>query len=230
MPHFKLVPHQFLRSFLEAGGFKVDGTIPNFIELEKYKYRERSSLAPRFLYLRGMHPFYNAPMALRAFSIVQKQWPDASLTMAGAPGSESAQCEGIIRDCGLSNVRFTGIVPKDRIPELADAHDIHLHANRVENMPVSIIEMWACGLPIIGTAVGGMVHLARSGSDSILVNSDDHAAMAEACLRLLSDRELARTLSRNGRARAEELSWEKVKPAWESVLLNGTVEAIHDAA
>jgi len=78
-----LVPHEFLRAELSALGLRVDGIIPNFIELEKYKFRERSRLAPRFLYLRGMHSIYNPAMAVRAFALIQQQYPDASLTMAG---------------------------------------------------------------------------------------------------------------------------------------------------
>jgi L-malate glycosyltransferase len=86
-------------------------------------------------------------------------------------------------------------------------------------MPVTIIEMWACGLPVVGTDVGGMPYLVRHGVDGILVKSEDHRAMAVACLDLLSNHALAAMLSRNGRAHAEELTWEKIKPMWEGALL-----------
>jgi glycosyltransferase involved in cell wall biosynthesis len=209
-----LVPHGFLQAELSTLGLRIDGVIPNFIDVEKYKFRERSRLAPRFLYLRGMHSIYNPAMALRAFAIIQQKYPDALLTMAGRENNDSKLCRALVRDLHLRNVHFVGQVPKEKIAELADQHDIHLHTNRVENMPVSIIEMWACGLPIVGTKVGGMPYLVRHRVDSILVASEDYQAMADACLELLSDRELARTLSRNGRIRAEELTWERIKPVW----------------
>ena len=209
-----LVPHEFLRAELSALGLRVDGIIPNFIELEKYKFRERSRLAPRFLYLRGMHSIYNPAMAVRAFALIQQQYPDASLTMAGRESTDSDLCRALVRDLHVRNVHFIGQVPKEQIPALADKHDIHLHTNRVENMPVSIIEMWACGLPIVGTSVGGMPYLVRHRVDGILVASEDYRAMADACFELLSESELARTLSQNGRARAQELTWESIEPAW----------------
>jgi glycosyltransferase involved in cell wall biosynthesis len=215
-----VVPHGFLQEQLSQLGLRIDGVIPNFIDIEPYKFRERAALEPRFLYLRGMHPIYNPAMALRAFAHIQQVYPDAFLTMAGPEGADSAYCRELVRSLKLHNVHFVGLVPKDEIPALADRHEIHLHTNRVENMPVSIIEMWACGLPIVGTNVGGMPYLVRHRVDGILVDSDDDRAMANACLELLSDRELARTLSRNGRARAEALTWEKIKPAWEKVLLS----------
>jgi glycosyltransferase involved in cell wall biosynthesis len=166
-----------------------------------------------------MHPFYNAPMALRAFALIQRNYPDAKLTMAGPEDTDSDYCRSLVRSLKLRNVHFVGIVPNEQIPYLADKHDIHLHTNRVENMPVSIIEMWACGLPIVGTNVGGMPYLVRNRIDGILVKSEDYHAMADACLELFSNSELAKTLSRNGRARAEELTWESIKPSWEKTLL-----------
>jgi glycosyltransferase involved in cell wall biosynthesis len=217
-PHLVLVPHEFLKSRLSALGLRVDGIIPNFIELENYTFRVRSTLAPRFLYLRGMHSYYNPSMAIRAFSLIQKKHPDALLTMAGPEGSESSNCRTLVRELGLRNVHFVGVVPKEQIPLLADKHDIHLHTNNVENMPITIIEMWACGLPIIGTEVGGMPYLVRNGIDGILVKPDDYQNMANACLKLLSNSELAATLCSNGRARAEEFTWESVKHLWQEAL------------
>src|SRR5207253_1609866 len=177
-------------------------------DLKRYTFRERSILAPRFLYLRGMYPYYNPEMAIRAFGIIQHRYPESLLTMAGEEGKESARCRALVRDLNLRNVQFVGLVPKEQIPGLADKHDIYLHTNRVENMPVTIIEMWACGLPIVGTDVGGMPYLVRNGIDGILVKSEDHRAMADTCLELLCNRKLAGMLSWNGRARAEELTWE----------------------
>src|SRR5262249_20622300 len=116
------------------------------------------------------------------------------------------------------NVHFLGLVPKAEIPELADKHDIYLHTNRVDNMPITVIEMWACGLPIVGTNVGGMPYLIRNTEDGILVESENYRAMADACFELLSNRDLATTLSRKGRARATEFTWDCVKPLWEKAL------------
>jgi glycosyltransferase involved in cell wall biosynthesis len=219
-----LVPHDFLKLTLSNLGIRIDGVLPNFIELEKYKFRERTCLVPRFLFLRGAHPIYNPEMALRAFALVQRRYPDALLTIAGPGTKNSISCQALVQALNLRNVHFVGQVLKEEVPTLADEHDIHLHTNRVENMPVSIIEMWACGLPIVGTNVGGMPYLVRNGQDTILVESEDYKAMADACIELLSNRQLANMLSRNGRRRAEQLIWESVKPKWErALLLNGKI-------
>jgi glycosyltransferase involved in cell wall biosynthesis len=219
LPNIVLVPHSFLLEQLTEKGLRIDGTIPNFIELEKYTFRHRSVLSPRFLYLRGLHPVYNPEMAIRAFALIQSKHPNALLTIAGPEYMSSAPIRALIGELGVRNVEFVGLMPKDQIPLLADQHDIHLHTNRVDNMPVSIIEMWACGVPVVGTNVGGMPYLIRNRVDGVLVDSEDHRAMADACFELLSNPELASKLSRNGRARAEELSWERVRPAWDQALI-----------
>ena len=213
-----LVPNGFLQEKLTALGLRIDGAIPNFIDLEQYRFRERVHLAPRFLYLRGFWSIYNPEMALRAFAIIQSKYPNASLTMAGREGDCSAMCRNLVRKLKLSNVNFVGLVPKNELIELADQHDIHLHTNRVENMPVSIVEMWACGLPIVGTNAGGMPYLARNNEDAILVESEDFMAMADACINLLSNPDLARRFSHNGRMRVQGLVWEQVKNSWLNAL------------
>jgi len=217
-PHTVLAPHAFLQQRLARAAIRIDGVIPNFIDLEKYTYRRRSSLKPRFLYLRGLDPVYNPEMAIRAFALVQRHFSDASLTKVGREGSDSVRIRALVRELGLRNVRFAGLIAKSEIPRLADEHDIHLHTNRFENMPVSIIEMWACGLPIVGTNVGGMPYLVKDGVDAILVPSEDHAAMAEACLKLLAEPILVERLSLSGRRRSEGLTWAHVKPMWERTL------------
>lgn len=224
-PDLVLTPHNYLRDALSALGIRIHGTIPNFIDIEKYPFRERSLLTPRFLYLRGMHAYYNPEMALKAFAIVQQKYPDSILTMAGAEGNHSAHCRALARHLGLRNVNFVGQVSKEEIPVLAEKHDIHLHTNRIDNMPVSIIEMWACGLPIVATHVGGLPYLIRHRLDGILVPSEDAEAMAQGCLELLTQADLARALSRNGRIRAREFCWDRIQSAWnQALLLDGEQE------
>ena len=172
---------------------------------------------PRFLYLRGTHEgIYHPDMCLRAFALIQARYPEASLTFAGA-GSQ-IRCEAVSRRLKLRNVSFVGLVPKDRIPELADRHDVYFQSNRIENMPVTVLEMWACGVAVAATSVGGTPYLVRHEIEGLLVPSEDHDALADACCRLLDDPQLALRLVRNGRAHVEQLTWERVRDQWLTVL------------
>lgn len=215
-PALRLAPHAFLAEELGALGITVDAIVPNVIDLDAYKYVERSRLRPRFLYLRGTHSIYDPETCLRAFAIIQSRHPHASLTMAAAGSLD--RCRALAGELGLRNVGFPGMVPKADVPRLADAHDIYFQANRVENMPVTILEMWACGLPVVGTTAGGTPYLVRDGEDGLLVAPGDSEALAAACCRLLDHPALALRLTRAGRARAEQLTWERIGPRWHEIL------------
>jgi len=194
-------PHAFLLERFKDSDLGINQTIPNFIDQEKYHYRERKPLRPRFLYLRGTHQIYNPEMCLRAFALVQSRYLNASLTIAGSGSTKS--CEALAFELNLRNVSFVGLVSKDQVPILADQHDIYLQSNRVENMPVTILEMWASGLPVVGTSVGGMPYLVHHEENGLLVPSEDHEALASACCRLLEDKDDQRALTPKGSTRAK---------------------------
>jgi glycosyltransferase involved in cell wall biosynthesis len=67
----------------------------------------------------------------------------------------------------------------------------------------------ACGVPVVASDVGGLPDQVVDGQTGLLVPRGDPAALAEACLRLLGDPELRRTMGRNGAEKARrEWSWE----------------------
>lgn len=213
-----VVPHEYLREQLAPFSLRVDAMVPNIIELENYPFRERSRIAPRLLFLRSFHPIYNPQLAVRVLAELQKTHPDASLTMAGPEDIESEPTRALVQTLGVRNVTFAGLVSKPKLVELAGEHDIHINTNRIDNFPVSVVEMWACGLPVVATRVGGTAYLIRDGEDGLLTPSDDALAMAQECRRLLGDAELTRRLSLAGRVRAESLTWDRVKGQWFSLL------------
>ena len=217
-PDILVTPHRFLRDKLSSLGLRIDAMIPNYIDLDRYTYRLRIGLTPRFLYLRGLHPIYNPEMALRVFSLVQKDYPEAVLTLAGPDDGYLRACKGLVKDLNLHNVKFLGVVPKKDLPKLINEHDIFIQSNRVDNMPVSLLEAWASGLPVVATNVGGIPYLIHDGIDGILVESEDYETMAKKCIELLNDPEKARSLSQNGCLRAQEFTWENVSSIWMKAL------------
>jgi len=102
------------------------------------------------------------------------------------------------------------------------AADIFINTNRIDNMPVAVVEACAMGLPVVATAVGGVPDLLKDGETGLLVPDDDDKMMAEAIKRLLDDAELAGRLSANGRLLAERSSWEQVRPRWEELFADLT--------
>ena len=98
-----------------------------------------------------------------------------------------------------------------------NAADIFINTNRVDNMPVGVVEACAMGLPVVATAVGGVPDLLTDCETGLLVPDSDDAAMVKAIKRLVSESGLAASLSANGRRLAERSSWESVLPQWDQV-------------
>jgi glycosyltransferase involved in cell wall biosynthesis len=98
---------------------------------------------------------------------------------------------------------------------LYDEADVYLNAPDIDNMPNSILEASACGLPIVSSDAGGIPYIVRHGVTGLLVPRDDDAALATAAMRLLEEPGLASRLV--AAARAEVLSrytWPAVEVGW----------------
>jgi glycosyltransferase involved in cell wall biosynthesis len=98
---------------------------------------------------------------------------------------------------------------------LLDAADILLNSPDIDNMPLSLIEAQAAGLPIVSTSTGGIPHVVSHGRTGLLVPPGDDAGMAQAALRLVEEPGLALRLSRQARADClDRFTWQAVQGEW----------------
>lgn len=188
-------------------------SIWNIIDAKQFIYRQRSRLRPIFLHNRILEPLYNVQCSLRAFKIVQQRYPDASLTVAH-DGPSRAELEAFARSLDLKNTRFIGSVPHSEIARLYDSVDIYMTSTNFDCMPLSLMECFASGLPVIATAVCGIPYIATSGETALLVPKNDHQAMADAAIRLLEDPSLVETITRKARAHVEIFRADSSRRQW----------------
>jgi glycosyltransferase involved in cell wall biosynthesis len=207
-----IVPSGYLVDVFARFGLHAE-IIANAVELERFCFRERTPLQPKFLCTRLFEPLYNIGNVIRAFHLVQQQYPDATLTLAG-DGSQRAQLEQLALDLGARNVDFRGFVKFEDMPALYDAHDIYLMANDIDNMPATLLESNACGLAIASTDAGGIPYLVTHERTALLVRCGDYQALAQQALRLLANPPLAQQLTRNGLVNAQQYTWPAVRNQW----------------
>jgi glycosyltransferase involved in cell wall biosynthesis len=207
-----VTPSAYLVDVFARFGLEAQA-IFNIVDAARYRYRERVPLAPVFLHNRAMEPLYNVECALRAFQIVQRRYPNAALTLAH-DGPLRPKLEQVVRDLGLQHVRFTGVVPQDGMPGLYDQADIFITSSNIDNMPLSILECYASGVPVIATRAGGIPYIAVNGETAILVDCNDHQAIAAAACRLLEDPASALRMVRNARAQCTRYEWPAIRESW----------------
>ena len=207
-----IVPSRFLVSVFEKFGFCAQ-IVPNIIDLGRFSPGPPSQNgAPTILVARNLEAIYDNASALRAFRIVKKSYPAAQLCIAGS-GPELSQLEHLAASQGVRDaVRFVGRIENGAMAELYRSADIVLNPSLADNMPNSVLEALACGVPVVSTDVGGVPHLLRHDVTGVLVAPSDHQAMAAAIIALLGDPARMRRLSVAGLQLAGQFSWPQVAP------------------
>ena len=214
-----VVPSDFLREVFRRHGLTAE-IVPNIIDVERF--RPANPQPPRFgggciLVARNLEAIYDVATALRAFARVAERYPAARLVVAGS-GPERDALSDLARFLEIADrVRFTGRVDNDRMAELYRDADVLLNTSRVDNMPNSLLEAMASGVPIVSSEVGGIPYLIQSGDTGLLVPPCDPEAAADAVLRVLSDPVLAERLKRRAGELVQAYAWENVRPQWLSL-------------
>jgi glycosyltransferase involved in cell wall biosynthesis len=216
LAHEVVVPSEYLVEVLRHFGIQARA-IFNFVDLENIPYRRRTSLQPRFLSNRNLEPMYNVACVLRAFARVQREVPGAELVVAGF-GSQREPLERFAKELGLRNTSFVGRISPEAMAEHYDRADLFLNGSDIDNMPLSIMDSFAAGVPVVSTNAGGIPYLVRDGETGLLVERGDDEALAAGALRLLRDDELASRVADAAREQCvTRFTWDAVRGQWEEV-------------
>lgn len=203
------VPSGFLAAVFGRRGIDTV-QVPNILPLAALPFRRRSPLRPRVIMSRHLEHDYNIACGIRAFAQLGERFGTATLVIAG-DGRERAALAALVRALGLEGrVTFVGNVENERMGALYDEADIFLNSSRVDNQPVSILEAFACGLPVVTTAVGGIPHMVTDGVDALTAADDDAPGLAARMCALLEDPMLAGRIAENARARVDAYAWPRI--------------------
>ena len=153
---------------------------------------------------------------MKALAAIRAVHPNARYAVAGV-GDRLPQLEQLRESLGLGDaVRFLGAVPDAELPALYNAADLYVGASRrhellVEGFGISLVEASACGLAVVGGRSGGVPDAVREGETGILVDPDDHAAVAAGVNELLASPERRKQLGAAGRRAVESYyNWDRV--------------------
>lgn len=211
----RVTPSAFLFRVFRHHGLDAE-VIPNIIDLSRFAPAapRQVNVAPHLIVTRNLEPIYDCPTALRAFAIVRRAMPGARLTVAGS-GPDLAALQALAAELGMADaVRFSGRIDNDRIPALYADADLVLNPSTVDNMPISILEAFASGVPVVSTDAGGIPDLVTHDKDGLLVPIGDADAMAAAALRVLGDTSLSARLREAGLQAAQQYAWTSVRRLW----------------
>jgi glycosyltransferase involved in cell wall biosynthesis len=207
-----VVPSRFLQGIFGSHGIDAR-VVPNIINRSRFRFRLRDPVQPRLLSTRNFEPLYNVACTIRVFARVQARRPDASLMLVGA-GSEETTLRQLVATLGLRHVTFAGRVAPDDIWRFYADADIYVQTPNIDNMPLSIVEAYSSGLPVVSTEAGGVPSMLTDGVHGLLAPLDADEHVATQIERLLDDPALARRLALAAYDLTDGLVWERVRAQW----------------
>src|SRR5687767_283325 len=207
-----IVPSQYLVDVFWKFGLRATA-VANIIDPSRFRFKERKPLRPIFLSNRNLYPLYNVACILRAVAKIQQTFPEARLIIAG-DGSQRTALSALARELKLQNVEFRGRVAPHKMHELYDEAHIFLNSSNIDNMPGSILESFATGMPVVSTSAGGIRCIVTHEQTGLLVPRNDHDAMAAWAIRLLESPDLASSVARNAYDECAAYTWEAVREKW----------------
>ncbi|MBV9340114.1 MAG: glycosyltransferase [Acidobacteria bacterium] len=207
-----VVPSGYLGDVFRRFGLEAK-VVPNIVDVSQFTFRLRRPLRPHLVCTRGFHPYYAVDTVVRAFAEVQKSYPEARLDLVGG-GPEEGRIRELVHQLGLPGVEFSGVASRQEMPRFYSRADIFINASYLDNMPVSVLEAFASGTPVVTTAPDGIRYLVENERTGLLSPPGDHHLLAQNVLRVLGDESLATTLAYNAREQLQSYTWTVVRDQW----------------
>ncbi len=182
--------------------------VPNFVDAKQYRPDGASPFARALaregeallVHVSNFRPVKRVCDVLAVFERVQRAMP-ARLLLVG-DGPDRSLAERLARQGGFA-ARTTFLGNVAAIETILPAARLMILPSDAESFGLAALEAMACGVPVIGTAAGGLPEVVQDGRNGYLRPVGDVEGMAQAALRLLSDPALWAQFSADARRRAE---------------------------
>jgi len=215
-----VVPNVFLKSIFAE--FKINTIgVPNILtfEFQNHKNAATQNGKIRLLVCRQLEALYNIPCALQAFRRIKQNWPNAELRIAGE-GSLRRILEDMVSEQNLEDVKFLGGLDASKMQNEYTTAKVMINPTNADNMPISVLEAQASGVPVVSTNVGGIPYLIKDGETGLLVAADDDRGIAAAVDRILREPDLYQKISRKAKLAVRQYSWSNVRNKWIKVYID----------
>lgn len=166
------------------------------------------------LYVGRIQPLKGLELAIRSLCELSGAFDRdvVLLVVGGASGrageEELQRLRGLAASLGVAErVRFLGPRPHESLPSLYAASDVVLVCSHTESFGLAALEAHACGVPVVGTAVGGLSHIVADGVTGYLVDRRDPSIFAGHIKTLLADDDLRRAFGAAASTRSNAFDW-----------------------
>ena len=179
-------------------GREPAAVFPAYVDLTSFVDRPAVPLPerPRVLFVGVLERYKGIDVLAAAWRDVAAKVPDATLQVVGT-GPLHAVVEQLAAE-------WTARLDSDGVARALDDATVLVLPSRSEGLPRIVIEAFCRGRAVIGTRAGGIPDIVEDGVSGLLVPPEDPAALADALLRVLSDRTLQQRLADGARSGATQ--------------------------
>ncbi len=196
----------FAHSVLKVHPDKI-AIIHNGIDVEKFASAASREVAKDGLYvgcIAGLSPHKGHRYLLEAAQRVREHFPHRVTFMIVGEGSIRGELEAYARELGIDDrVMFQGLV-SDAVTVMPLFDLVVLPSSEREGLGIALLEAMAAGKPVVGTAIGGITEVIRDRQNGLIVPPRDPAALAQAIIEVLGDREKSTAMGRAGQQMVRE--------------------------
>jgi N-acetyl-alpha-D-glucosaminyl L-malate synthase BshA len=197
------------KTYDSFGISKTIKIIPNFVDTARFRPDQdgcdRSEFAKPdekiIMHMSNYRAVKNAADVVRIFKIVNKRIPSRLILIGDGP--EAPNVLALADELGLKD-RTVFLGGQDMVESVLCKADLFLLPSASEAFGLAALEALACGVPVVGSIVGGLPELVADGHTGYLEPIGDVEAMAERSIEILTDDILRRRMSENARHLAVE--------------------------
>lgn len=192
----------YTTELVRAAGVEPAATFPAFMDLDPFLTPPAAlPERPHALFVGVLERYKDVDGLATAWRLAAPRLPGTTLRIVGT-GSRTHIVEQLVRDLS-AQTEWTPAVPNEEMPRLLDEATVLVLPSRSEGLGRIVVEALCRGRPVVATRVGGITDLVRDDANGLLVPSNDPAALADALVRVLSDRPLAARLAAAARPSVE---------------------------
>ena len=206
----------------EKANIKNTVYIPNGVDIEKFnKKKIKNTNKIKFLFVGRLEKQKGLSYLFEAINILKTKNSNFEVYLIGK-GSEEIYLRRLILKFGLKRyIKFLGKKLSQEITSYYINSDTFILPSVWEGFPLTLLEAWAAGLPVVVTDVGGISKICKDKENALIVPPKSPKKIAEAMLKLIENKKLREKLGKNGRKLVEEkYDWGKVTKRFESIYRN----------
>ncbi|WP_017728002.1 N-acetyl-alpha-D-glucosaminyl L-malate synthase BshA [Halalkalibacterium ligniniphilum] len=186
-------------------------SVYNFIDEREYYKKDAQELKRHYgieedekviIHISNFRPVKRVPDIIRSFHLIQQQVKAKLLLIGDGPDLTTA-CH-LVKELGIQD-RVLMLGNQKHISQLLSLSDLMLLLSEKESFGLVALEAMACGVPVIGTRIGGIPEVVADGETGFICELGDIEVIAKRALQLLKNRDLHQQFAQASEARAKSV-------------------------